>query len=74
MAFTVEDVKILLQRDLVTELEKVKINVIAKIKQFSYLSHSKLYKHLTFLKIVCWDLLVKREITDGYSDKVIAFR
>ena len=37
MGFTVEQVKSLLQRDLVTELEKVKINIIAKIKQFPYL-------------------------------------
>ena len=32
MAFTVERVKSLLQRDLVTELETVKINIIAKTK------------------------------------------
>ena len=31
-AFTVERVKSLLQRDLVTELETVKINIIAKTK------------------------------------------
>ena len=30
MAFTVEQVKSLLQRDLVDELEKVKANIIAK--------------------------------------------
>ena len=46
MAFTVEQVKRLLQRDLVTELEKIKINLIAKIKQFPYLSQIKLYEHL----------------------------
>ena len=42
MAFTVEDVKSLLERDFVTELEKVKANIIAKIKQFPYVSQSKL--------------------------------
>ena len=47
MAFTVEHVKSLLQGDLVTELEKAKVNIIAKIKQLPYLSESKLYEHLT---------------------------
>ena len=42
MAFTVEQLKSLLQRDLVTELEKVKINIFAKINQFPYLSQSNL--------------------------------
>ena len=32
MAFTTKDVKSLLRGDLVTELEKVKISIIAKIK------------------------------------------
>ena len=52
MDFTVEDVKRLLQRDLVTELEKVKANIIAKRKQFPYFSQSKLYEDLTVLKTV----------------------
>ena len=51
MAFTIEHVKSLLQRDLVTALEKAKINIIAKIKQVPYLSQSKLYEHLTVLKL-----------------------
>ena len=61
MVFTVEYVKSLLQRDLVTELEKVKINIVAKIKQVPYLSQSKLYEHLTVLKTVRRDLLVERD-------------
>ena len=64
MAFTVEHVKSLLQRHLVTELEKAKINIIAKIKQVPYLSQSKFYEHLTVLKTVRRDLLVERDITD----------
>ena len=60
----------LLNRDLVTELEKAKINLIAKIKQVPYLSQSKLYEHLTVLKTVRRDLLVERDIPDGYSQKV----
>ena len=52
MAFTVEDVQSLLQCDFVTELEKVKANIIAKIKQFPYFSQSKLYEDLTVLKTV----------------------
>ena len=74
MAFSVEQVKSLLRRDLVTELEKVKINIIAKIKQFPYLSQSKLYEHLTVLKTVRRDLLVEREIPDGCNGKAIALR
>ena len=58
MAFSVEHVKSLLQRDLVTELEKVKTDMIAKIKQFPYLSQSILYENLTLLKTVHRDLLV----------------
>ena len=50
MAFTVEHVKSLLERDWVTELEKAKINIIAKIKQFLYLNQIKLYEHLTVFK------------------------
>ena len=42
MEFTVQHVKNLLQRDLVTKLVKVKINMFAKTKQFPYLSQSKL--------------------------------
>ena len=64
MTFTVKHVKSLLQRHLVTELEKAKINIIAKIKQVPYLSQSKLYEHLTVLKTVRRDLLVERDITD----------
>ena len=64
----------LLNRDLVTELAKAKINVIAKIKQVPYLSQSKLYEHLTVLKTVRRDLLVERDILDGYSGKPIALR
>ena len=52
MAFIGEDVKSLLQRNLVTELETVKVNIIAKIKQFPYCSQSKLYEDLTVLKTV----------------------
>ena len=74
MAFTVEHVKSLSQRGLVTELEKVEINVVAKIKQVTYLSQSKLYEHLTVLKTVCRDLLVERNIPDGCSGKAIALR
>ena len=50
MTFTVEHMKSLLQYDLVNELEKVKANIIAKIKQFPYFSQSKLYEHVTVLK------------------------
>ena len=74
MAFTAEYVKSLLRRDLVTELEKVKINMNAKIKQFPYLSQSKLYEHLTVLKTVQRDLLVERDVPDGCSGKAIALR
>ena len=74
MAFVVEYVKSLLQRDLVTELENVKINIVAKIKQVPYLSQSKLYEHLTVLKTVRRDLLVERDIPDGCSGKAIALR
>ena len=74
MAFTVEHVKSLLQSDLVTELEKVKANIIAKIKQFLYFSLSKPYEHLTVLKTVCRDLLVERDMPDGCRGKAIALR
>ena len=74
IAFTVEHVKSLLQRDLVTELEKARINIAAKIKQVPYISQSKLYEHLTVLKTVRRDLLVERDITDGCSGKAIALR
>ena len=73
MAFTVEHAKSLLL-DLVTELEKVKININAKIKQFPYLSQSKLYKHLTVLRTVRRDLLEERDIPDGCSGKAIVLR
>ena len=72
MAFIVEQVESLLQRELVTELEKVKINIIAKIKQFPYLSQSKLYEHLTVLKTFRRDLLVERDIPDDCSGETIA--
>ena len=74
MGCTVEHVKCLLQGDLVTELEKVKINVIAKIKQFPYLIQSKLYEHLTVLKAVRRDVHAERDIPDGCSGKTIALR
>ena len=74
MAFTVEHVKSLLQPYLVTELEKVKINIITKIKQFPYLSQSKLCEHLTVLKTVRKDLLVEQDIPDGCSGKAIVLR
>ena len=66
--------KSLLQFDLVTELENVKINILAKIKQAPYLSQSKLYEHLTVLKTVRRDLLVENDIPDGCSGKAIALR
>ena len=74
MASTVEHVKSLLQLDLVTELEKVKINIVAKIKQVPYLSQSKLYEYLTVLKTVRRDLLAESDIPDGCSGKVIVLR
>ena len=76
MAFTVKHVKSLLQLDLVTELEKAKINIVAKINQVPYLSQSKLYEHLTFnvLKTVRRDLLVERDIPDSCSGKAIVLR
>ena len=64
MAFTIEHMKSLLQRDLVTELEKAKTNIAAKIKQVPYLSQSKFYEHLAVLKTVRRDLLVERDIPD----------
>ena len=51
MEFTIEHVKSLLQRDLVSALENAKINIIAKIKQVPYLSQSRLYEHLAVLKL-----------------------
>ena len=45
MVFTVVHVRSLLQRDLVTKLEKVKENVIVKKKHFISFSQSKLYEH-----------------------------
>ena len=48
MTVAVEHVKSLLQRDLVTELEKAKINVIAKIKEVPYLSQRKLFNIYQF--------------------------
>ena len=74
MACTVQHVKSLLQGDLVTELEKAKINIVAKIKQVPYLSQSKLYEHLTVLKTVRRDMLVESYMPDGYSGKAIALR
>ena len=74
MAFSVEHVKSLLQRDLVTELEKVKTDMIAKIKQFPYLSQSILYENLTLLKTVHRDLLVERDIPEGCNGKDITLR
>ena len=74
MMFTVEHMKGLLERNLATELEKVKANIIAKIKQFPFSSLKKLYKYLTVLKSVCRDLLVERPIPDGCFRKAIALR
>ena len=73
MAFTTEHVKSLLQRDLVTALEKAKINIIAKIRQVPYLSQSKLYEHLTVLKLFV-RLAGGTCIPDGCSGKAIALR
>ena len=42
----------------------MEINVVAKIKQFRYLSQGKLYENLTVLKTVCIDLLVERDIPE----------
>ena len=74
MAITVEQVKNLLQRDLVTELEKVKANIIVKIKQFPYFSQSKLYEYFTVLKTISRDLLLERGISDGRSGKAICIK
>ena len=74
MAFTVEHMKSLLQRVLVTELEKAKKKMIAKIKQFPYPRQGKHYEHLTVLKTVCRDLLVEHNIPGGCSGKAIALR
>ena len=74
MAFSVEHVKSLLHRDLVTELEKAKVNIVAKIKQVPYISQSNLCEHLTVLKTVRTDLLVERDIPDGCCGKAIALR
>ena len=74
MVFTVEHVKSLLLRDLVTKLEKVKINIIAKIKPFLYLSQNKRYEHLTVLKTVRRDLLVERNKPHGCSVKAIVLK
>ena len=74
MVLTVERVKSLLQRDFVTELEKIKINMIPKIKQIPYLSPSKLYEHLTVLKSVYRDLLMERDIPDSWEGHCIEVR
>ena len=74
MAFTVEHVKRLLQRELVTGLEKAKMSTIVKIKQVPCLNQNKLYEHLTVLKTVRRDLLVERDMPDGCSGKAIALR
>ena len=74
MAFTVEHMRNLLQRDLVSQLEKVKANIIAKIKPFPCLSQSKFYEHFTVLKTARRDLLVERDIPDGCSGMAIALR
>ena len=64
--------KSLLQRGLVTNMEKVKANIITKIKQFPYFSQSKLYQDLTVLKTVRRYFLVERDIPHGCRRKAIA--
>ena len=44
--------KFTIQHELVTELEKVKANITAKIKQFPYFRRNKLYEDSTVLKTV----------------------
>ena len=63
----------MLQPVLVTDLEKVDI-YNCQDKAVPLLSQSKLYKHLTVLKTVRIDLLVKRDIPDGCSGKALALR
>ena len=65
VSLTVKQVKSLLQRDLVTDLA----NIIAKIKQLTLFSQSKLYEHLTVSKTVHREWLVKRDITDNLVGK-----
>ena len=60
MTFTVKDMKNLLQLDLVTELEKLNINIIAKIKQLFY----KL-----FVETCSWKVMA---VPDGCSGKANA--
>ena len=60
MTFTVEHVKGLLQGP----LEKVKVNIISKIKQFPSFSQSKLYEHLTVSKAFRRTLLVEQGIAN----------
>ena len=64
--------KSFLQRGLIKNMEKVKANIIAKIKQFPYISQSKLYEDLTVLKTVRRYFSVERDIPHGCRRKAIA--
>ena len=55
-------------------MEKVKANIIAKIKQFPYFSQNKLYEQFTVFKTIRRDLLVERDIPDGFSGKAITLK
>ena len=72
MAFTVEQMKSLLQHELVTELEKDKYH--CQDKAVPLHKSQQDYEHLTVLKTVRRDLLVERDIRDRCSGKAIALK
>ena len=74
MAFIVEHVKSLLQRDLLTEFGKSKDKYNCQVKAVPLPKSASFLNILTVFKTVCRYLLVERDIPDGCSGKALVLR
>ena len=67
MAFTLKNVKCLLEKDLVSELKNVQEEIFKKIKLPLLLSNGRLYNLLTVVKSVRRDFSLERDVPKDVS-------
>ena len=73
MTFTLNQVKILLESNLVYELRNAESVICDRLKKSSMVTQTKLYESLTVTKTVKREIMVKRDVPDA-TENAVAMR
>ena len=71
MAFSLDQVKVLLETDSVMELKSIQSMIAGEFKRPPLLSQGRLYKLLTITKTVKRDIMLERDVPAEHGNAVV---